>query len=569
MNETSDNPTIDLPDGEEIPKTRSVAKSAGIVSIAVLFSRMFGLVREMVFARFFGAGFLQDAYIVAFRIPNLLRDLFAEGALSVAFVKVFTDYQVNVSEKEAWRLAALVFNGLAIVMAFIVVIGMLLAPYLVPLLASGFPPEKAALAVRLTQIMFPFILVLALAAVAMGVLNTKGNFVVPASASTAFNIVSIVAGVSFAYFLSGGEWTRPVDQNAIPELPAQWAIMGMAIGTLFGGVAQLAIQIPSLYKVGFRFRPLLSFVDPGVKRVMRLMGPAIIGTSAVQVKVLVDQFMVSGIDAGTSWLLFAFRLMQFPIGVFGVAIGVAALPTLARMGSSKNIDGFRSTLSNSLGLVFLMTVPSACGLIVLREPIIRLIYEGGVFTAGDTTMTGLALSGYSLGLVAYAAIKVLSPSFYALEDAKTPMYVSIASVLVHVVASYTLLNVFMGIGVTAERPNGLGHVGVALSTSIVATVNFFALTFLMRRKIERINARKILVSFVKIATAAGLMSVMCWFSYRYLSSFYETKTLLVKLLEAFGPITAGGFVFVVSVLLLRVSELDQFISIIKRKLGKA
>jgi putative peptidoglycan lipid II flippase len=569
MNETPENPSTDLPDGEKTPKIRSVAKSAGIVSIAVLFSRMFGLVREMVFARFFGTGFLYDAYIVGFRIPNLLRDLFAEGALSVAFVKVFTDYQVNVSEKEAWRLAALIFNGLAVVLAFIVLVGMITAPYFVPLLAHGFSPEKAALAVRLTQIMFPFILVVALAAVAMGVLNTKGNFVVPASASTAFNIVSILAGVAFAYYLSGGDWTKPEDASAIPELPAQWAITGMAIGTLFGGIAQLAIQIPSLHKVGFRFRPLLSFVDPGVKRVMRLMGPAIIGTSAVQLKVVVDTFMVSGIDAGNSWLPFAFRLMQFPIGVFGVAIGVAALPTLARMGSKKDISGFRSTLSNSLGLVFLMTVPSACGLIVLREPIVRLIYQGGLFTANDTNMTSWALAAYSVGLVSYAAIKVLSPSFYALEDAKTPMYVSIASVLVHIASSYTLLKLFSTIGVSETTPSGFGHVGVALSTSIVASINFLALTFLMRRKIERIQARKIIASFIKIALAAALMSTVCWLSYNYLHGLYESKTLLVKLMEAFVPIGLGGTVFVIAALLLRVRELDQFIDIIKGKLGKS
>lgn len=570
---SSDNPIEEpnLPEvDQKVPnKERSVARSAGIVSVAVMISRVFGLAREMVFSRLFGAGYLFDAYIVGFRIPNLLRDLFAEGALSVAFVKVFTDYQVNVSEKEAWRLAALIFNGLAVVLSAIVVVGIIGAPYFVPLIAYGFDPQKAALAVTLTQIMFPFILLVALAAVAMGVLNTKGRFGIPASASTAFNIVSIIVGVAMAYYLSGGGWTIPDDPGSVPELPAQWAIIGMSIGTLFGGLSQILIQVPSLIKVGYSFKPILSFTDKGVRRVLRLMGPAIIGTSAVQVKVMVDTFMVSGIEGGNSWLPYAFRLMQFPIGVFGVAIGVAALPTLARLGSENKIGEFRSTLSGSLGLVFLMTIPSACGLIVLGEPIIRLIYQGGAFNAIDTNMTAWALAAYSVGLAGYAAIKVLSPSFYALEDAKTPMYVSVASIVVHVFFSYTLLVTFSGIGVSAERPSGYGHVGVALATSIVATINFLALVVLMRRKIKRIEARRIIASFVRIAAASALMSAAAWFTYHYLSGFYENKSLFVKLFEALVPVAAGVVVFFTAAKLLGVSELNQFIRIFKRRFGRS
>ncbi len=552
----------------EPPKLRSVAKSAGIVSAFVMLSRIFGLVRETVFANFFGAGYLTDAFNVAFRIPNLLRDLFAEGALSTAFVKIFTDYTVNVSEKEAWRLAALVFNALAVVLSGIVVLGIIFAPFLVGIIASGFPPEKAALAVTLTRIMFGFILMVALAAVAMGVLNTKGNFAIPASASTAFNIVSILAGLGFAYYLSGGSWETAVKADEIPPMSGQWAITGMAIGTLFGGIAQFAIQIPSLYKVGFRFKPILSFTDRGVWRVMKLMGPAIIGTSAVQIKVLVDTTIVSGIESGVSWLQYSFRLMQFPIGVFGVAIGVASLPTLARLGSENNIEKFRSTLSNSIGLVFLLTIPSACGLIVLGEPIIRLIYERGAFTAIDTNMASWSLAAYSVGLAGYAAIKVLSPSFFALEDAKTPMYVSVASIVVHIFFSYSLMTYFSTVGVSPERPNGFGHAGVALATSIVATLNFLALTILMRRKIKRIEARKIIASFIKIAIASALMSAVCWFSYQFLTNYFGEKRFLIKLIETFVPIGLGGITFLITAKLLSVRELNQFIDIFRKKLKR-
>src|SRR6185503_638279 len=203
----------------EPPSTRqtSVARSAGIVSIAVMFSRVLGLIREMVFARYFGVGFIYDAYQVAFRIPNVLRDLFAEGALSVAFVKVFTDYQINKSEKEAWRLASLVLNLLAVVLSVVCIVGIIFSRQFVNLIADGFSPEKAALASTLTQIMFPFILLVALAAVAMGVLNTKGIFGVPASASTVFNVTSIAFGLLFAYWLSGGSWERSADRNMVPD----------------------------------------------------------------------------------------------------------------------------------------------------------------------------------------------------------------------------------------------------------------------------------------------------------------------------------------------------------------
>src|SRR5688572_19200963 len=248
--------TVDSIDGGQLAVERadptgrgSVARSAGVVSIAVMFSRVLGLVRETIFARFFGAGFLYDAFVVAFKIPNILRDLFAEGALSAAFVKVFTDYQIKRSEAEAWRLASLVFNILAIVMSGITLVGILIAPYVIPLLARGFSPEKAALAVTLTQIMFPFILLVALAALAMGVLNTKGRFGIPASASTAFNICSILFGLGFAFWLSGGGWELSNDKSVIPSDAAKWAIMGMAIGTLIGGAAQFLVQVPSLYKV--------------------------------------------------------------------------------------------------------------------------------------------------------------------------------------------------------------------------------------------------------------------------------------------------------------------------------
>ncbi len=557
------------PDESASPSTKqsSVARSAGIVSIAVMFSRVLGLVREMVFARYFGTGFIYDAYQVAFRIPNVLRDLFAEGALSAAFVKVFTDYQINKSESEAWRLASLVLNALAVVLGVVCIVGMVFSRQFVGLVAHGFSPEKAALAATLTQIMFPFILLVAMAAVAMGVLNTKGIFGIPASASTVFNITSILFGLGFAYWLSGGGWELSTGSNVVPSSATQWAIIGMAIGTTIGGAAQFLMQVPSLWKVGFRFHFGLNFRDEGVRHVMRLMTPAILGTSAVQINVLINTMFVSEIDRGVSWLSYAFRLMQFPIGLFGVAIGTASIPVLSRMASQGKLKDFRDTLSSSMNLVFLMTLPSACGLIALGEPIIRLIYVRGAFKESDVPMTALALAGYSIGLSGYAAIKVLSPAFYALDDAKKPMIIAIVSIGVNAAASYAFRELLSNYGVTPDTPHGYGHVGVALATSTVALINFIALVWFMRRRVQRLNGRSIARSFVKIAAASAALLAVSYFTYEFIVGRLGISSYTAKAVEVFAPMALGGAVFVVIAKLLRVNELEQLFGMLKRRLA--
>lgn len=557
-------------------KPQSVVRSAGIVSIAVMFSRVLGLIRETIFAKFFGAGFLYDAFLVGFRIPNLLRDLFAEGALSAAFVKVFTDYQLKNSEAEAWRLASLVFNALAVVLGAICLLGILVSPWIVKLITYNYlgdpthyyPAEKAALATVLMQIMFPFILLVALAALAMGVLNTKGKFGIPASASTAFNIASIVLGLAFAYWLSGGDWEATSDKLTVPSDAAQWAVIGMSIGTVIGGGAQFLIQLPSLLRVGFRFSLRLSFKDEGVRRVARLMAPAIIGTGATQIKVLVDTIVASGIDGGASWLSYSFRLMQFPIGVFGVAVGTAAIPTLARYASQGDFTKFRDTLAGAIKLVLFLAIPSACGLIVLGDPIVRLIYERGLFDAFDTDMTGWALAAYAVGLSGYAAIKVIAPAFYGLDDAKTPMYISLASIVIHVPASFGLMMLLSNVGVTPERPNGYGHAGVALATSIVAIVNFLVLAIYMRRRIGRINGRDILTSVAKTLAASLAMSAAAYGCYYLLNQRLGANGFTIRMVEVFVPIAVAGIVFFVMAKLLKISEFEKALNAVSGKLKR-
>jgi putative peptidoglycan lipid II flippase len=477
-----------------------LARRAGVVSVAVLASRVLGLVREQAFAVFFGAGRELDAFITAFRIPNLLRDLFAEGALSAAFVTTFTQRLEREGERSAWRLANLVVNALAIVVGSLTLLGIWLAPALVEAIAPGFAaiPGKVALTVHLTRIMFPFLLLVALAAVAMGVLNTRHVFGVPAAASAFFNLGSIVGGLGCAAWLAPG-YLRDVLHHAGPPDPAlvARAMTGMAIGTLLGGLLQLLVQLPSLRRVGFHYRPLLAVRDPGVRQVMRLMAPATIGAAAVQVNVFVNNNFASYLGNGpVSWLNVAFRFMQLPIGLFGVAVGTVTLPLVSRHGARGDRAAFGATVGQALELVALLCLPAAAGLALMGVPVIGLIYEHGRFLRADTLAAAQALAAYSVGLAGYAGIKVLAPAFYALDDARTPMLVSVLSIA----TNYGLNWVFI-------RRLGFGHTGLALATSAVALGNFGLLYVLLRRRVGRLGR----VSAVgRIAIATAVMSAATW-----------------------------------------------------------
>jgi len=531
-------------DGPERPG--SVARSAGIVSLAVMASRVLGLAREMVFAYFFGASksFANDAYVIAFRVPNLLRDLFAEGALSSAFVPVFSEYLVKKSEKEAFRLSNLVATSLIVVLGTLVVLGVVFAEPLVAFIAPGFQsdPAKFELTVRLTRIMMPFILLVALAAQAMGVLNARDRFGIPALSSAFFNIGSIAGGLAVAALLTDPTFSHPI--RAIVEKPTE-GIIGMAYGVLIGGFLQYAVQWPSLSRAGFKYRPMLSFSDPGVRRIFAMMGPAVIGGAAVQVNVLINSNFASNIP-GTgpvSWLNYAFRLMQFPIGVFGVAIATATLPAISRSAARKDEADFRHTLAGSMRLAFLLTIPSAVGLIVLGRPIIALIYERGHFGPGDTQHTAAALGYFAVGLMGYAAIKILAPAFYALGDARTPMIISLLSMLTNFVMNWSLVDVMQ------ER-------GLALSTSTVALANCGLLYFIMRKRINGIEGRRTAIALTKILAASAVMGLACWAVSMGLSRALG-DTFAARLANVLVSVGLGAALFYILASLLRVEELKS------------
>ena len=484
----------------EVGGRAQLARRAGVVSAAVLASRVLGLVREQAFAVLFGAGRELDAFITAFRIPNLLRDLFAEGALSAAFVTTFTQRMEHEGERSAWRLANLVVNGLAVVVAGLTLLGMWAAPALVEAIAPGFAaiPGKVELTVHLTRIMFPFLLLVALAAVAMGVLNTRNIFGVPAAASAFFNLGSIVGGLGCAAWLAPDYIRGVLGSGAPPDAAlAARAITGMAIGTLAGGFLQLAVQVPSLRRVGFRYRPILDFTDPGVRQVMRLMAPATIGAAAVQMNVFVNSNFASYLGNGpVSWLNVAFRFMQLPIGLFGVALGTVTLTIVSRHGARGDHRALAGTVAQALELVALCCIPAAVGLAVVGVPVIGVIYEHGRFTPSDTAAAAQALGGYAVGLAGYAGIKVLAPAFYALNDTRTPMLVSVLSIAVN----YGLNWVFV-------RRLGFGHLGLALATSAVALGNFGLLYVFLRRRVGPIGGWS---AVGRIAVASAVMAVVAW-----------------------------------------------------------
>jgi putative peptidoglycan lipid II flippase len=523
----------------------SVARNAGIVSLAVMASRVLGLVRDQVFAIFFGAGLYYDAFLTAFRIPNLLRDLFAEGALSAAFVTTFSQVLATKGEAEAIRLSNRVATLMTLVITAISLVAWWHAPAIVHMLAPGFydVPGKAELTIKLTRIMIPFLLLIALAAQAMGILNARGRFGIPALASAFFNVGSIVGGLLLGFVIG-------------PAI-GLGAIEGMAYGTLIGGFLQLAVQWPSLIRTGFSYRPMISISDPGVRQIFRLMGPAIIGTAAVQINVFVNtNFASSIIDPATgvvangpvSWLSYAFRFMQFPIGVFGVAIATAALPPLSRSSAQTDYNEFRKTLAHSLALVFLLCVPSAVGLAVLGRPIVALIFEHGRFTAFDTVQTGDALAAYSIGLAGYAAVKVLSPAFYALGDARTPMLISLGSIAVNYVMNSLLVGPF-------------GHVGLAFSTSTVALVNFILLTLFMRRRIGRLEGSRLGPTLARICVASIPMAAVAWLVSEFCGSL-PLAGIALKLVRVSAAITLAAIAFYIACRLLRIEELDEAIEAI-------
>ncbi len=517
-------------------------KAAGIIGLAVMCSRVLGLLREQICAALFGGGGAMDAFTAAFRIPNLLRDMFAEGALSTAFVTTFSKTIAREGDKAAWRLANKVATMTVLVLGALCILGMVFSTELVGILAPGFSAEKAARTAVLTRIMFPFILLVSLAALVMGVLNAKSIFGRPAMASSFFNVGSILGGVGLGWLF---------DPTFGPR-----ALIGLAIGTLIGGALQLAVQLPPLGRLGYRFRPDMNWRDPGVVAILMLMGPAVIAASSTQFNVLVNSMFASTLgDGAIFWLAIAFRLMQLPLGLFGVALGTVTLPLLSRLVIAGEMNAFRGELSRALRLMFVLTIPSTIGLMILAEPIISVLYQHGKFDAHQTTEAAGALRYYALGLAGYAALKVLVNAFYALDRRKTPMAVSFLAVGLNLLFNWIF-----------TFRLGWGHRGLAFSTGCVATCNFLLLYLLMHRHLGSLESRKMFATLVKVGLAGAALAAVCAASSRWLLADWATQALWSKSLELIVTIAVAGGAFAACAALLKVRELDAVFKAFKRRL---
>ncbi len=525
-------------------------RATAVVGLAVMCSRVLGLAREILFGALFGAKQM-EYFIAAFRIPNLLRDLFAEGALSTAFITVFTKKITKEGQESAWRLANRIGTLTVVFMGVITVLGMLLSNNLIGWIASGFvgktasgyPGGDALLTAQLTTVMFPFILMVSVAAQVMGMLNAKRVFGWPAMASSFFNIGSIVGGLILAYIMDRGFGPR--------------ALFGLAYGTLIGGFLQLAVQIPALRKVGYHPRLDFHWRDSGVMDVLRTMAPAIVAASAVQVNVLVNTTFATHTEPGSvTWLNYAFRLMQLPLGIFGVAVGTVILPLLSEKAALGHRDEFRSALARGIRLVFFLTIPASAGLWMLAEPILSVIYEHGKMSAYDIQQSAAALQYYAIGLAAYSGMKVLAPAFYAIGRRKTPMVISFVS-----------MGVNLGLNSLFFRW-GWGFRGLAISTGVIALANFGALYFFMWQEVTRLETRRLLVTLAKIFLATDAMVAVCFACDWLMLSQWSHMGLVLRIISLLVTIALACGAFAFTAALLKLREMKDLLAAFARRLAR-
>jgi putative peptidoglycan lipid II flippase len=529
-------------------ENRKAAKATGKIGIAVMLSRVLGLIRDIFMVRLYGTSLLADCFNLAFKIPNLLRDLFAEGALSQAFVTTFSKRLKEQGEQSAWLLANRVLSLAVVVMSGVTILGVLLAPWIIDLLLSfadkSFGPAQRDLIILLTRVMYPFILLVSLSALVMGMLNAKQVFGMPALASCFFNLGCIIGGGSLGY------WLDP-----------QWgekSLLGISGGVLIGGLGQLVVQFPSLWRVGFRPRWDSLWSDTGVKKIVTLMVPAMIAASAVQVNVMVNaMFATSTGEGGVSALNYAFRLMQLPIGMFGVAVATVTLPALSRAAVGGIGKEFSPTLARGINLVTILVLPCAVGLGLLATPLVAMIFKGGDMHHKSTVMIAGALQCYAYGLLCYSWIKIVQPAFYAIDKRWVPMGISFISMTLNFALNWYFVKVLHW-----------GHESLALTTSLLAVFNFVLLYGMLHRLVGGLSMFALWNTLWRCLIAAGVMGELCWLANRYvfqsISSFPFVGRCVVMM--AVIGVVAGTYFFLCYVLGVRETR-DCFDMIVRRVPG--
>lgn len=498
----------------------------GRITASTFVSRILGYARDMAIANYFGAHAMADAFYVAYRIPNLLRRLLGEGSLVAAFVPIYTEYLHHKTEEERARFVNTVATVLTITLVGITIVGMIFARDVVTIIAPGFSasPQKFEIAVMLTRIMFPFFVVIGLAALFMGILNAHHLFVYPALAPCFLSI----AELAFLFFIC-----------PLMEQP----IRGLAFGVVCGGMLQMLFQVPPLKKTGLKFRFHIDLKNEGFRRMFTLMIPSILAVSVDQINAFVDVICATWLEEGTvSALYYANHLMLFPLALFGVAVATVSLPVLSKSASFKDFTELTAMLNKSLRATAYYIIPSSVGLMVLAHPIIRLLFERGKFDGHATDMTAQALLFYSAGLIAYASVKILATAFYSLKDTKTPVKIAVIALILNA----ELIFILMG-------PMGIG--GLALATAIASVCNALLLVYCLRKKIGRLGLRAFLTTFIKILFAALVMGAVCYVTYH---AFSSSRILSVCVPLVCGVLVYGGVTYA-----LRLEEMQYMLVMLK------
>ena len=529
--------------GSEQPPREPLARYAGLTGAATLASRILGLARDQTLAAVFGAGNAMDAFVVAFRIPNLVRDLFAEGAMSAAFVPTFTRELSLHGREAAFRLGNNVINALLITTGVLVAAGIVFAHPLIMLYAGSFAavPGKLELTERLTRIVLPFLPMVAVAAAAMGMLNSLHHYFVPALSPAMFNIATIAGVLAL-----------------VPLMPRLGLppIMAVAIAALAGGLGQVAIQWPALRREGFRYRLTVDPRSPALQRVLVLMGPGTIGLAATQVNLFVNTLLATSQGTGAaSWLTYAFRLMYLPIGLFGVSIGTAVLPAVSRHASAGDVPAMRRTIARGLALMLMLNVPATVGLIVLATPIVQLLFERGRFLPADTAATASAVRLYAVGLAGYSAVRITSPAFYALSESRTPAIVSGIVILVNIAASLVLVR-------------AVGFAGLALGTSIAAMTNAALLLWLLRARLGGLEDRRLIATLARVTAAAAIMAAAAFALQEVMERAAPGSALILRVTRLTISIGGALAVLAIAAKVLRIEEFAEAAEMVTARVRK-
>ncbi|WP_395715680.1 murein biosynthesis integral membrane protein MurJ [Prosthecobacter sp.] len=535
---------------DEKKDSSSQARSTGIVSIAILCSRVLGLVRDQLLNGFFGSAFT-GVFTAAFRTPNMLRDLFAEGALSTAFVTTFSKKMKTEGDDAAWALGRKMISLSIWFMSLVALAGVLLAPWIFRLLTPGLDEPAKVLGTWLAQIMYPFIALVSVTALVMGMLNSKKVFFIPAVASAFFNLGCIVGGVVLAWIIDPGFRHGNVSEKGLT---------GFAIGTLIGGVLQLAVQLPSLRRVGFRFRFDFGCKDPAVKEVLHLMWPSMLAASGTQVTVLLNSIFASytaGKESSLAWLANAQRLQQLPLGLFGVAVATVTLPMLSRLATEGITPAFRGALAKGLRLVLFLTLPCAVGLSLLAHEIISVIFEHGKFTAHDVANTAAPLQAYAFGLIFYSAIKVLQPAFYTINRRFIPMLISIGIIVLNLVLNSTTVFLLKW-----------DHTALAWATALGLLLNFLTLYLCMRKFAAGLETGSLMRSLLRLGIAIAVMSAVCLAAKFTIMADWSHLHFIPRCASLGVTISVAAAAYFAVTKMLKVEESGEFLSLLGRRFGK-